>query len=61
VSRGQAHTFGNVEDKPARLLVLHAPAMDAYFRDLHDLWSNEEPPTQEQERDLMRRFGMHPA
>jgi quercetin dioxygenase-like cupin family protein len=61
VSRGQAHTFGNVEDKPARLLVLHAPAMDAYFRDLHDLWSSEEPPTQEQERDLMRRFGMHPA
>jgi mannose-6-phosphate isomerase-like protein (cupin superfamily) len=61
VSRGQAHTFANVEDTPARLLVLHAPAMDAYFRALHELWSSEEPPSPEQERDLMKRFGMEPA
>jgi mannose-6-phosphate isomerase-like protein (cupin superfamily) len=58
VSRGKAHTFGNAEDSPARLLVLHAPAMDAYFRKLHELWSADEPPSPEQERDLMRRYGM---
>jgi mannose-6-phosphate isomerase-like protein (cupin superfamily) len=61
VSRGRAHTFGNVGDMPARLLVLHAPAMDAYFRKLHELWSGDEPPSPEQERDLMRRYGMNPA
>jgi len=43
VSRGQAHSFGNAMEMPARLLVLHAPAMDAYFRKLHELWSAEEP------------------
>lgn len=61
VSRGQAHTFGNARDTPARLLVLHAPAMDAYFRRLHELWSAEEPPNPEQEQDLMSRFGMDPG
>jgi mannose-6-phosphate isomerase-like protein (cupin superfamily) len=61
VSRGQAHTFANAADAPARLLVLHAPAMDAYFRKLHELWSADEPPSPEQERDLMRRYGMNPA
>ena len=58
VSRGQAHTFGNTGDLPARVLVLHAPAMDAYFRSLHQLWSADDPPSPDQERDLMRRFGM---
>jgi mannose-6-phosphate isomerase-like protein (cupin superfamily) len=61
VSRGQAHTFGNTGAKPARLLVLHAPAMDAYFKELHELWSAKEAPTLEEERILMRRFGMEPA
>jgi mannose-6-phosphate isomerase-like protein (cupin superfamily) len=61
VSREQAHTFGNAGGTPARLLVLHAPAMDAYFRKLHELWSAEEPPSPEQERDLMRRYGMDPV
>ena len=61
VSRGQGHTFGNLGTASARLLVLHAPAMDAYFRKLHDLWSAEEPPNPEQERELMARFGMDPA
>src|SRR4030095_15024881 len=61
VSRGQAHTFGSAGDTPARLLVLHAPAMDAYFRKLHELWSAEEPPSPAQERDLMVRYGMNPA
>jgi hypothetical protein len=36
--RGAGHTFGNDGDEPARLLVLHAPAMDAYFAELDALW-----------------------
>ena len=34
VPRGTAHTFGNAADREARLLVIHAPAMDAYFAEL---------------------------
>ena len=61
VPRGTAHTFGNGGDVTARLLVIHAPAMDAYFAALHDLWHRDEPPTQEEERALMARFGMERA
>ena len=61
VPRGAAHTFGNQGDVPARLLVLHAPAMDAYFEELHRLWASGQPPATEQERALMARFGMEPA
>jgi mannose-6-phosphate isomerase-like protein (cupin superfamily) len=58
VPRGTAHTFGNAGPDEARLLVIHAPAMDAYFAGLHDLWSRGEPPTPDEERALMARFGM---
>jgi mannose-6-phosphate isomerase-like protein (cupin superfamily) len=61
VPRGAAHTFGNAGSEPARLLVLHAPAMDAYFEELHRLWASGQPPATEQERALMARFGMEPA
>ena len=61
VPRGAAHTFGNDTDEPARLLVLHAPAMDAYFTDLESLWSRPEPPAPEEERALMSRYGMEPG
>jgi mannose-6-phosphate isomerase-like protein (cupin superfamily) len=61
VPRGAAHTFGNRTAEPARLLVLHAPAMDAYFEELHQLWSAERPPDQAAERALMTRYGMEPA
>jgi mannose-6-phosphate isomerase-like protein (cupin superfamily) len=61
VPRGAAHTFGNDGDEPARLLVLHAPAMDAYFAELDALWSRQEPPAPEEERALMARYGMEPA
>jgi mannose-6-phosphate isomerase-like protein (cupin superfamily) len=61
VPRGAAHTFGNDADEPARLLVLHAPAMDAYFTELDALWSRPDPPAPEEERALMARFGMEPA
>ena len=61
VPRGTAHTFGNTSAEPARLLVIHAPAMDAYFAGLHELWNRPEPPSPDQERALMARFGMEPA
>ena len=40
---------------------MHAPAMDAYFEELHELWSASKPPSQETERELMSRYGMEPA
>jgi mannose-6-phosphate isomerase-like protein (cupin superfamily) len=58
VPRGTAHTFGNAGDDEARLLVIHAPAMDSYFAGLHELWTRPEPPTPDEERALMARFGM---
>ncbi|HEX3516699.1 MAG TPA: cupin domain-containing protein [Trebonia sp.] len=61
VPRGASHTFGNDSEEPARLLVLHAPAMDAYFAELDALWSGENPPAPEEERALMARFGMEPG
>jgi hypothetical protein len=56
-----AHTFGNAGNTQARLLVIHAPAMDAYFEELQALWSADAPPTREAEMKLMRRHGMEPA
>jgi mannose-6-phosphate isomerase-like protein (cupin superfamily) len=61
VPRGTPHTFGNASDDEARLLVIHAPAMDAYFAALHELWHREAPPTPDEERELMARFGMERA
>jgi quercetin dioxygenase-like cupin family protein len=60
VPEGRSHTFGNTSERTARLLVLHAPALDPYFAELEALWSGE-PPTPEQERELMSRHGMEPA
>src|ERR1700753_4168682 len=57
VPRGGGHTFGNDGDETARLLVLHAPAMDAYFTELDALWAREAPPAPEEERALMARYG----
>ncbi len=58
VPRGTAHTFGNGGQDEARLLVIHAPAMDAYFAGLHELWNRDQPPSTDDERTLMARFGM---
>ena len=44
VPRGTAHTFGNTSETAARLLVIHAPAMDAYFAQLHELWNPRSRP-----------------
>jgi mannose-6-phosphate isomerase-like protein (cupin superfamily) len=61
VPRGAGHTFGNDGDEPARLLVLHAPAMDAYFAELDALWSGPDAPAPDAESALMARYGMEPA
>ena len=61
VPNGVPHTFGNVGETPARLLIIHAPAADAYFVDLQQLWAQAEPPTPEEERALMRRHGLDPV
>jgi mannose-6-phosphate isomerase-like protein (cupin superfamily) len=58
VPRGTRHTFGNAAGREARLLVIHAPAMDAYFAGLHDLWNRDQAPSPDDERALMTRFGM---
>jgi quercetin dioxygenase-like cupin family protein len=55
-----AHSFVNASDAPARVLILHSPALDGYFRELHELWLGEAP-TVEQEQELMRRHGLEPA
>ncbi|HLI74339.1 MAG TPA: cupin domain-containing protein [Acidimicrobiales bacterium] len=61
VPAGDAHTFGNTSAAPARLLVLHAPALDKYFEDLEQLWSSPSPPDRDAELALMQRHGMEPA
>jgi quercetin dioxygenase-like cupin family protein len=61
VPGGIAHTFGAAPATPARLLVLHAPALDGYFRELAALWGGSEPPARDAELGLMRRHGMKPA
>ena len=61
VPRGIMHTFGSAAGHAARLLVIHAPAMDAYFAGLHELWNRDEPPSPDEERALMSRFGMQTA
>jgi len=61
VPGGVAHTFGATEASAAHVLVLHAPALDDYFRDLAGLWAAAEPPPREAELDLMRRHGMRPV
>ena len=61
VPAGEAHTFGNTGTDPARLLVMHAPALDGYFAELETLWGAADPPEREAELDLMRRHGMEPA
>ena len=61
VPGGVAHTFGNVGESPARLLIIHAPAADAYFVELQELWSRTKAPTPEEERALMRHHGLQPV
>jgi mannose-6-phosphate isomerase-like protein (cupin superfamily) len=61
VQAGEAHTFANTSEERARLLVLHAPGLDDYFRELEILWSGSTPPEREDELALMQRHGMEPA
>jgi mannose-6-phosphate isomerase-like protein (cupin superfamily) len=57
---GVSHTFGNAGERPARLLIIHSPAADAYFAELEALWK-ESTPAAEEERELMRRHGLQPT
>ena len=61
VPGGVSHTFGAPEDADAHVLVLHAPALDGYFRELAELWAAPTPPERDVELDLMRRHGMEPS
>lgn len=61
VPAGTSHTFGNRSATASRLLVMHTPALDAYFVELEVLWAGAAAPTVEQERALMSRHGMEPA
>lgn len=56
VPPGGLHTFSNRTEREARLLILHAPAMDQYFVELHELLLNGGDLSAE--RALMERFGM---
>jgi len=55
-----SHTFGNAGESPARLLIIHSPAADAYFAELEALWKDAIP-TPEEERELMKRHGIEPT
>jgi quercetin dioxygenase-like cupin family protein len=61
VPGGVAHTFGGTAAASAHVLVLHAPGLDDYFRELDELWSGDAPPAPEAELGLMRRHGMQPV
>lgn len=61
VPAGTAHTFGNRSTATSRLLVIHSPALDAYFVELEALWGGSDAPSVEEERALMSRHGMQPA
>jgi len=61
VPGGVSHTFGNAVNTPSRLLIIHSPAMDAYFEELQELWSRQVSPSVEDERALMKRHGMEPG
>jgi quercetin dioxygenase-like cupin family protein len=61
VPGGVSHTFGNAATTQSRLLIIHSPAMDAYFEELQQLWSSQVPPSAEEERALMKRHGMEPG
>jgi hypothetical protein len=39
----------------------HTNCSEAYFAELHELWNREVPPSPDEERALMARFGMVPA
>ncbi len=61
VPRGTSHTFGNGGEVEARLLVIHAPAMDPYFSGLHELWPgpNLPPPTKNEPSWLASAWRPH--
>jgi quercetin dioxygenase-like cupin family protein len=61
VQDAESHTFVNEADRPARVLILHAPPLDGYFEDLATLWSNGRTPDTDEELEVMRRHGLEPV
>jgi mannose-6-phosphate isomerase-like protein (cupin superfamily) len=61
VPEGATHTFVNESRGAARVLIIHAPALDGYFEDLASLWSGPEPPSPAAEAAVMRRHGLQPV
>ena len=60
VPAGVAHTFGNGGPEVLRVLIVHAPALDSYFRELDDLDRSGRLDPQS-ERELKRRHGLEPV
>jgi quercetin dioxygenase-like cupin family protein len=61
VPGGTGHTCGNRSEQPSCVLIIHSPAMDAYFAELERLWAGPAPPSAGEGRALMARFSMVPA
>ena len=60
VRAGQRHTFANPGREIARVLIVHAPPLDAYFAEL-DRLANGPGWNAEAESALMRRHGLEPS
>jgi quercetin dioxygenase-like cupin family protein len=61
VPKHVGHTFRNASGKEARVLIIHSPAADAYFAELHRLFASGSEPDVETQRELQRRHGWEPA
>jgi mannose-6-phosphate isomerase-like protein (cupin superfamily) len=62
VPPGAPHTFANPGSEPAVILNTFTPDLYVqYFRDLHDLAANGQPPSREQIAEVMARYATEPA
>jgi mannose-6-phosphate isomerase-like protein (cupin superfamily) len=62
VPPGAPHTFANVTDEPAVLLNTFTPDLYVqYFRDLHDMLSSGQPPTDDAVAGVMARYATVPV
>ena len=57
VPRGVVHTFANAGETRARLLLIHAPSFEGYFRELGALAAGG-PPDMAALGELMKKWGM---
>jgi quercetin dioxygenase-like cupin family protein len=62
VPPGAPHTFANTSDEPAVVLNTLTPDLYIhYFRDLRDLVSSGQPPSEQAMEQLMARYATEPA